>query len=311
MTAPNFFVVGAPKAGTTSLYHHLDQHPAVFMSPIKEPCFFAPEVVDLTPLARKIFDADRAALSTYLDGPIREKRDLGWVLEWDQYLKLFKNVRDETAVGEASVSYLGSGGAPRDIQARTPDARIVVMLRDPTDRLFSHYRAAHAAGVTTATFGQWMTTQTSTEAARQPAWGSVSAGRYAAQLRRYLDCFARDRVRVCLYDEYARAPETVLADVFAFLGVDPDHPIDTAPRHNATLVSRWPAMPRALRRIAGRAMRAAAPARIAERVRAWSLVPSSLGPTAGERAQAIEIYEEDIRALERLIDRDLSAWMEA
>ena len=64
---PNFFVVGAPKAGTTSLYHYLDQHPAIYMSPIKEPCFFAPEVVDFTPQSRARFDADASALQAYLD----------------------------------------------------------------------------------------------------------------------------------------------------------------------------------------------------------------------------------------------------
>ena len=102
--APNFFLVGAPQAGTTSLYASLDQHPSVFMCPIKEPCFFAPEVADVTPRARQLYDADAAALRRYLDGPLTAKRGHGLVLDWDDYRSLFRHLRGETAIGEASVA---------------------------------------------------------------------------------------------------------------------------------------------------------------------------------------------------------------
>src|SRR5437868_13827253 len=95
---PNFFLVGAAKTGTTSLYHYLVRHPGIFMSPIKEPCFFAPEVADLGPDGRGTGTADAEALRAYLDGPMREKRGHGLVLDWEDYLKLFKHVRDESAI---------------------------------------------------------------------------------------------------------------------------------------------------------------------------------------------------------------------
>ena len=150
---PNFFLVGAPQAGTTSLYFYLDQHPSIFVSPIKEPCFFAPEVADITPRARELYDADADALRRYLDGPMERKRDHGLVLDWDDYLTLFKNVRDETAIGEASVAYLASLTAAPAIRARTPEARIVMILRNPVDRLFSRFLAARDRA---ATFGEWL-----------------------------------------------------------------------------------------------------------------------------------------------------------
>ena len=102
---PNFFIVGAPKAGSTSLYHYLDQHPDIYMSPIKEPNYFATEIrpeifsEDLLPRV----EADLRALQEYLQGPMREKRLGGLVTEWDDYLKLFQNVKEERAIGEASV----------------------------------------------------------------------------------------------------------------------------------------------------------------------------------------------------------------
>ncbi len=78
----------------------------------------------------------------------------GFVLEWPEYLKLFKHVKDELAVGEASVSYLPSMDAAQAIRARIPGARIIMMLRDPAQRLFSHYTAARIAGATDATFSR-------------------------------------------------------------------------------------------------------------------------------------------------------------
>ncbi|MBI3262198.1 MAG: sulfotransferase [Acidobacteria bacterium] len=308
MAIPTFFVVGAPKAGTTSLYHYLDQHPAVYMSPIKEPCFFAPEVVDFTPCSRALFEADAAALRAYLDGPMDERRR-GIVLEWEQYLKLFKHVRDQTAVGEVSGNYLGSSGAPLAIRSRIPGALLVMMLRDPVDRLFSQYAAARAGGETRGAFLPWVAEQVSAEAARRPPFGPVWTGKYASHLQRYLEYFPRDQVRVYLYDDYARTPGTVLRDLLRFLGVDPDWPVETAHRHNVTRVPRWPMLHQLVGPVR-RAIRPLIPARVAARARGWYLTRPRLRPGTEERARVIEIYQEDIRTLETLIQRDLSAWLD-
>ncbi len=308
MTAPNFFVVGAPKAGTTSLYRYLDQHPSVYMSPIKEPCFFAPEVVDFTPDSRARFETDRPALRVYLDGPMRERRT-GIVLEWDQYLKLFKNVTTETAIGEVSGNYLGSSGAPRAIKSRIPDARIVVMLRDPVDRLFSQYAAAVGSGDTRKAFVPWVEEQRAAEAGRRPAFGPVWTGFYASHLARYFEHFARDQVRVFLYEDYSRTPQTVLNDVLAFLQVNERHDVDTHQRHNVTLVPRWPALHRLLAPVRA-AFRPIVPRAVAEHARAWLLTPPRRRPTTEERAHVIRVYADDIRRLSSLIDRDLSAWLD-
>src|SRR5436853_5806169 len=89
---PNFFVVGAPKAGTTSLYHYLDQHPEVYMSPIKEPNYFSSEVrpENLSEELQERSRNDLQAVKEYLRGPMSEKRFGGMVLEWEDYLRLFQ-----------------------------------------------------------------------------------------------------------------------------------------------------------------------------------------------------------------------------
>jgi len=306
---PSFFLVGAPKTGTTSLYHSLDQHPAVFMSPIKEPCFFAPEVAGLSPRARELYEADAAPLQAFLDGPKRVKRPHGIVLDWDQYLKLFENVGDETAVGEASVSYLGSIGAPRAIRARIPDARIVMMFRDPVDRLFSHFTAARAAGATNLSFVPWVLEQ-GAALRESPPSGPVWVGRYHTHLRRYLDSFPERQVRVFLYDDYVRAPAAVLRDLLKFIGVDPDVPVDTQIRRNVTLVPRWPVLYTGAARRVVRVIRSVVTERFAARARrCWRTEPRTR-PAADERARLVAVHEQGIRALETLIHRDLSSWLD-
>ena len=120
MPIPNFFVVGAPKAGTTALYAFLDQHPQVFMCPLKEPNYFADELrlenfaLDEQPrLAR-----ETRALEDYLRGDLREKRFGGLVSSWEDYVSLFRNASTEIALGEASACYLWSPSAPGNIAAR-------------------------------------------------------------------------------------------------------------------------------------------------------------------------------------------------
>jgi len=111
---PNFFIVGAPRAGTTSLYFYLKQVPEVYLSPVKEPNYFSIRVIP----------ADHYLL------PIRNKSN---------YLRLFEGVKDEIVIGEASPSYLEDPEAPKLIHQVVPHAKIIILLRDPVERAFSHY----------------------------------------------------------------------------------------------------------------------------------------------------------------------------
>lgn len=282
MPSPTFFLVGAPKAGTTSLFRYLGQHPEIAIAAVKEPCFFAPEVpVDPA--------TDRHRQS------------------WDAYLALFANAGRARAIGEGSVAYLSSGTAAAAIQARLPQAKILIMLRDPADRLFAHYSAARIAGVTTDRFTAWVSAQQRAEDARTPRWGAVWAGQYATHLGRFQTHFAPTQIHVAFYDDFVTAPDDVLARIFQFLGVDAAVPIDRSERHNVTTVSRAPALAGAARAVLSRAL----PAGAVERLRRWSRTPARLTPSPADRAHAIALYQDEIASLSRLTGRNLSAWLRA
>ena len=110
---PNFFIVGAQKAATSSLYQYLKEIPGVYMSPIKEPFYFAPHTVQ----------DDASDL-------IRDKKE---------YLRLFEKARGYIAVGEATPIYLWDPDSPKLIHQTVPHARIIMILRDPIERAYSNY----------------------------------------------------------------------------------------------------------------------------------------------------------------------------
>ena len=112
---PNFYIVGAPKAGTTSMYEYLKNVPGIYMSAIKEPNYFSINTVpDNHPVLK----------------PIRDKM---------KYLSLFDDVTNEKIIGEASPDYLPDPDAPHLIHQVAPHAHIVIILRDPVERAFSDY----------------------------------------------------------------------------------------------------------------------------------------------------------------------------
>src|SRR5215469_10439230 len=131
MREPNFFLVGAPKAGTTSLWSYLAQHPDIYMSPIKEPCYFSIEVrpenfvPSLRAHAYRLIDETRK----FLDGPMQQPIPGGIVTSWEDYLRLFAAADGQQAVGEATVGYMVSPFAAREIAARIPHAKILMVLR--------------------------------------------------------------------------------------------------------------------------------------------------------------------------------------
>ena len=122
MTMPNFLIIGANKAGTTSIYSYLKQHPQIYMSPVKEPMFFTLEGknIDRTEVSRQI------TLKTAVN-------------DIEDYQALFQGVSNEKAIGEASTAYLHCPWCAERIKQYIPDVKLIAILRDPIERAYSNY----------------------------------------------------------------------------------------------------------------------------------------------------------------------------
>jgi len=310
---PNFFIVGAPKAGTTSLYHHLDQHPEVFMSPMKETSYFSREMrlERFAPELQALGKRSAESLRAYLDAPPLGRRFGGIVSEWDDYRRLFSGVRQERAIGEASPGYLWSKTAAARIADFAPAAKILIILRNPIDRAYSQYLQMANTGDYRRSFREHLKA-----CLAHPETEEISVlhpfleyGLYADQVKRYIDVFPASQVGLWLYED-SRAPG-FLRTVFEFLEVDGGFRPDISKRHLEQRIPRVPYLNRLLRRLG-----------VAEGVQ--RLVPASMRPwlrkaiyrprnrvkmTPAERSMLAAYYRQDVSRLESLLQRDLSSWL--
>jgi hypothetical protein len=214
---PNLFIVGAPKSGTTSLYEYLRGHPQVFMSVVKEPCYYSADLA---------FDHSGNFLVYQRDAKL--------------YDELFADAGDAKVIGEASTRYLYSHDAPQLIHEASPEAHIVAMLRNPVDMIHSLHAHKLAAGTEDiADFEQALDAEADrAEGRRLPTHSNPKLStyrdraRFGEQLPRWFDEFGRDRVKVIIFEDIVREPETEFRSLLEFLGIDPTYVPESFSAHN-------------------------------------------------------------------------------
>jgi hypothetical protein len=206
---PNLFIVGAMKSGTSTLHTLLGEHPEIFMSEPKEPCYF----IDLE----------------HLESPAREVvESWGFWRSEESYLEIFREAGEARFIGESSTNYSKRPkmpGAPERIAAFAPEARILYIMRDPVERTISHYW--HAVGQ------RKERRDLVTALMEEPHYREVSY--YAYQLEPYLRLFGRDRVHTITLEQLRSNAPTSLEEIFGWLEVDSEFaPPDHDRRENVT-----------------------------------------------------------------------------
>jgi hypothetical protein len=310
---PNFFIVGAPKAGTTSLYHYLDQHPEVYMSTIKEPNFFAAEIREenFDPKLRRGIARDTRGLRKFLSGPMREKRFGGIVADWEDYLHLFSNANNESVLGEASVCYLWSPTAPERIAGRIPDAKILVMLRDPAERAFSQYLHGLGMGAIRWSFREHIQRNLHHRSGQFCVhYPFLELGLYSEQLGRYLERFGRN-VWIGFHEDFKNRPRELLRSVFRFLGVNAEFAPDTGRRYLEAQVPHLAAIGWLKRLGFWQTAARVTPSSLRPLIhRALIRRPGATRMDPADRQFLVNFYREDIGRLASLVGRNLDPWLQ-
>ncbi len=295
MTMPNFLIIGAEKSGTTALYHYLKQHPQIYMSPVKEPDFFA-------------FEGQKPKSA----GPARFTTER--ITDIDAYQRLFDGVSGEKAIGEASPGYILVPEAPARIRNYIPEVKLIAVLRNPVERAYSNYLHARWLGFEPITdFAQALENE---ETRIRDGWGGLwrykQKGFYYGQLRRYFDTFDEGQIRIYLYEDFRDNPVGVLRNIFSFLSVGEFVPA-TNVRSNVSGVPRNKALHSAVVALNRPLLKKFIPNYLLQKLRepvrnATLAKPPELSPQV--RRQLVEVYREDILKLQDLIGRDLSGWLE-
>ena len=295
---PDFFVVGAAKAGTTAVHHALSRHDAVYLPRQKETNYFA------------LFGEPPR-----FTGPLDEQT-INRFSVWRQedYERLFRLAPSGTLTGEVCPMYLYSDTAPANIAETAPNARIVVFLREPLSRAISAYRQLVRDGRETESFARAVDLEPERiQAGWEWFWHLASVGMYADQVARYLNAFGRDRVRIFLYDELVERPNEVLDDMQRFLGLPVrdrlslgTHNRAGVPRPGSRSVHRWLYRPSRLNTV----LRAVLPEPL-RRAASTGFKRLILSKPTDELEVPRDLNErflDDVVRLERIIERDLSRW---
>ena len=287
MSLPNFMMIGVAKAGTTSFFRYLDQHPQIYMTPIKATNFFGYE------------DARDWRWAEEGDPPMLQNFP---VKTFEAYEASFAGATNELAIGEVSPQYFRCPTAAQRIHECIPHAKLVLSLRNPAERAFSGFMMRTRRGEMVKGFYEELTLQSS----------HVKESFYYRRLKRYLDLFPKAQVKVYIFEEFKKDPAKTIVDLYDFLGVDTSFVPDTSVRHNPGAIPKV----RLLNRLFfSPTLIGMAKSMVPEglHVKLKQIQQMNLRTTpklpADLRSKLLNFYREDIFKLEGLLNRNLSIWL--
>jgi hypothetical protein len=292
MPLPNFLIIGAMKAGTTLLWDVLSQHPDVYMSKLKEPNYFA------------CLSEDTPDLEGVRE-PIRHLAD---------YQSLFTHAGSAVAIGEASTSYLHTIGTAEHIHQLLPTVKLICVLRNPIERAYSHYLFLARRGLELESSFAAALAQESLRSTQGVPFGRYLAiGQYYQHLQRYLQVFPREQFYICLFEDLTKRPAEIYPEIFDFLGISNIFVPDTTIRRNPSGLpkNRWLdsliSQPNPLRNFIQQRL----PRWLYQRITTLRDMNLAKPPLEADLQQRlVEHYRQDIEALEILLERDLTRWLQ-
>lgn len=300
MQTPNYFILGAPKCGTTALAQYLSYHPDVFLSSPKEPHFF---------------DAQYAQGIPY-------------------YIQhYYKHWHTEPAAGEATPSYFAVPYVAERIKSATPDAKLIIILRDPVTRAFSSWWMLHARGMEPLNFTDAIALEAQQlqeihpldSATAETDWiehvRRIRAGKpieirtylyhghYDIHLKRYRDIFPENQIKVVFSHQLHQNPAQVVRELWHFIGVDNQAALPSFERVNEALGAGVQPLMKLLQATGLMHLRNHLPARTKSWIKSrLSGIGKQPEMDPQSRMRLLEHFEPHTRELERLLDEDLSAW---
>lgn len=300
MPLNRIFIVGAAKAGTTTLYQVLSRHPEVCSPIVKEPNYYSNLCKEQDIVRPGTGPGDKGTV---------------WTDTLEKYRSLYRVQNKHRFMLDGSVSYFYSSRAADYISAGNPDSKIIIILRNPVDRAWSHYKHLIRDGREKGSFEEALALEE--ERLRKGwefSWHLKKMGLYSPQIQRYLDCFGKDKVRFFLFEDLVGSFNQVVKSAADFINLS-DFECDFEPeRDNKSGVSRSRTLTKFVNKVAGyrvyinKIVDPSITHSLMQRFRSLNVREGGLTLKKETREQLVSYFREDIQKTEQLIGRDLSAW---
>ena len=290
MEKVNLFIVGAGKSGTTALANQLSVLDEVFLPEMKEPHFFA----------------------SYDDEKWAEVDHFGstYIQDIDRYEDLYQSNQHEKYLVDASTSYLHRTGTAERIHEYNRDAKIIMLLRNPVDRAYSHYLMSRRVGHTRSDFlsaieNEYLEHDTGISY-------YIKIGMYANQVEEYFEFFPSRNIKIILYEDYTTDVVKTFKDLLSFLELSfSDQNLDfLSVKHNETRLPRYTFISSVAsnKKLVGVVKRIFG-TKLFNRLRNGLYTSKAVRKLSlQERQKSLSYFYEDIKKLETILETDLSAW---
>lgn len=295
MRKPDFFIVGAPRCGTTAMTQYLKSHPEIFMPETKEIHFFGSDLQFPPPRVTK-----------------------------EDYFSCFAKAKSEKRVGEASVYYLFSKSAATEIKEFCSSPRIIIMLRNPVDMIYSlHTISLFNGNEGIENFKEALDAEEDRkQGLRIPPHAHLVQGlfyrdiaTYSPQVQKYIDLFGRAKVHVIVFDDFKKDPKSTYKKVLRFLEVNDDYQpnfdvINPSKKYRSKIVQNISViLPRKFGFLVRNILPFEMRAHLKQFLYRLNTTQHSRRPLDAElRKELQEGFVDDIQRLSQLIGRDLSCW---
>ena len=308
MKYPNLYIVGAMKAGTTTIFNALSLHPEIFVPAIKEPNYFC------TDLYKYGLGASSEPTSKLLKRVSNgEKLHYAHIQDYSAYSQLFDSCRYEKYSVDCSTTYLYSSVAAYKIASVTTNPKIIIILRNPIHRAFSEFLMNCSIGIATPPFHSALDLEEiDIKKGRFPIYHRyVTAGLYFKQINRYFETFGRSNVLILNFDQLKSDYSGLMKKLFYFLEI----PIINNPNHirknsasypRSTFANYW------IEKIGIKnIIRNKIPHRIKNKAKTiyYNKPPDDLKPTISELARLRTAFGSDLKELSELLEENFMGWI--
>ncbi len=306
---PDFFVVGAAKSGTTSLYYYLKQHPDIYLPPVKEPVFFASDIVEYAHKCKthiRTFNQRKYFNKKYLS-----EKHIIYIKKYEYYKKLYQNVDQKFVAGDMSALYLFSKVAAENIKRFNPNAKIIILIRNPVDRAFSQFLMRLRDGeIKEKDFLKEVIIDFKKDDENCKAF-YIEQGFYFNQIKRYLDIFGDKNVKIFLFEELITTPKKVLSEIFYFLSIS-NFLVDYSKIMNKSYIPRFSSFNKILKNFKKKIqtfMTIKTPPQLKNIY--YKIFMEKNRPIISyyERKYLLDFFKNDIKKTANLIKKDLSHWL--